>query len=1058
MAKLFGSDYHEHSNTWYFKEKAENYRKDEVTYDVIKDESENFIFTFSISPYYKDQTTIKLKIKYNVRTNKIEHYECSECSSPLCKHYLGILQFGYYHLPSQILEKKWVVAYQTKLTTYNEYWQKVKQKSRINLIGLTDKFDDKVRIHFEHYDQIDIVLIGQMYNKKIVYKLTDSETAFLEQVYPIFSIEELIFIDKLIKLKSSVSRKKNIFTISKANFSHCIMNLKAIINKVYLGNTEESLKISDTPIPLNLFLEEIDAYNFSLQVYENEEIDGYFPGNSSYVLKENTLYPINLPLETNVIKDIFEKSFFVKRHELVYLATVLKRQLELASCTIDIPDSIALPDHYENPPKVLLNLFKDKKNIMMKVWLKYSDDVMLPLNVLLHKAELIEYKVDHLKTWFYISPNIDFEIREFCQDTLKIPYLKLVTDSEYLFNGKQETDNLKKNLFEFNRDNWEIEIEEELKNEFIYRITLNPIFKLSSNEAIDWFSYELSYQINDISITQEELRKFFRSGDKFLKTDDGKLVYINNREVFDEIEGLIKKSQKDPDKKYRSALYKLPWIYQLSSINPAIKIYGDEYLDNMYNNLLTRKLDKTPEIPIYLRAVMRSYQKSGFAWIKMLEKYRLNGILADDMGLGKTVQAISVIASCSHSLKHLIICPKTLLFNWANEFDKFAPHISYLIYEGTKDERIELIKTLNVQVVLCSYAIVQHDLEELQKHKFHYTIIDEAQHIKNPNTHRAKAIKSLKSTHKLALTGTPLENNITELWSIFDFLMPGYLPTLPKFKQLSNSIEANMENNPVQRYISPFILRRKKNDVLIELPDKQEQTIFCKMTEIQEKYYVQIIDSVKKSFEEEKNQVNYIHLLAALTRLRQICDHPYLVDREIQSDPLLSGKTELFEELIVDAFKSGKKFLIFSQYISMLEILKNILNRNEIPYEYLDGSTQDRHKIIDKFNNDSKIRAFLTSLKTGGYGINLTAADTVFIIDPWWNPMVENQAVDRAYRIGQTKKVNVYKLITKGTVEEKIMTLQQTKKDLFDVLIEGGDKLLSHLSINELKNLFDIKN
>ncbi|HOQ81263.1 MAG TPA: helicase-related protein, partial [Candidatus Cloacimonadota bacterium] len=270
--------------------------------------------------------------------------------------------------------------------------------------------------------------------------------------------------------------------------------------------------------------------------------------------------------------------------------------------------------------------------------------------------------------------------------------------------------------------------------------------------------------------------------------------------------------------------------------------------------------------------------------------------------------------------------------------------------------------------------------------------------------------------------------------------------------------EANTENNPIQRYISPFILRRKKNDVLIELPDKQEQTIFCKMTEIQEKYYVQIIDSVKKSLEDEKTQVNYIHLLAALTRLRQICDHPYLVDREIQSDPLLSGKTELFEELIVDAFHSGKKFLIFSQYISMLEILKNILNRNEIPYEYLDGSTQDRHKIIDKFNNDNKIRAFLISLKTGGYGINLTAADTVFIIDPWWNPMVENQAVDRAYRIGQTKKVNVYKLITKGTVEEKIMTLQQTKKDLFDVLIEGGDKLLSHLSINELKNLFDIKN
>ncbi|MDD2650789.1 MAG: DEAD/DEAH box helicase, partial [Candidatus Cloacimonetes bacterium] len=612
---------------------------------------------------------------------------------------------------------------------------------------------------------------------------------------------------------------------------------------------------------------------------------------------------------------------------------------------------------------------------------------------------------------------------------------------------------------EFDKENWEIEIEDELKNEFIYRITLNPIIKLKAGESIEWFSYELSYEFTDLSISQDELRKYFKSGEKFLKTKDGQLVFINNKEVFDEIEDIIKKSQKDKDQKYRAYLYKLPWIYQLTSINPAIKIYGDDYLDEMYQNLLDRKLSKTQEISLSLRAIMRSYQKSGFAWIKMLEKYRLNGILADDMGLGKTLQAISIIASHPQSFKHLIICPKTLLYNWANEFDKFAPHISYLVYEGLKEERHALLENMNVQVVLASYAIIQNDLTDLEKFKFHYVIIDEAQHIKNPTTLRAKAIKKLNSVHKLALTGTPLENNIVELWSIFDFLMPGYLPSLPKFRQISTDHDASDENNPIQRYISPFILRRKKQDVLIELPDKQEQTVFCKMSEIQEQYYVNILNSVKQNLvNNDKDSINYIHLLAALTRLRQICDHPYLIDRDVQLKPGMSGKVDLFEELAVDAFRSGKKFLIFSQYISMLEILRDVLGKNEIPFEYLDGSTQERQKVIDRFNNNDKIRAFLISLKTGGYGINLTAADTVFIIDPWWNPMVENQAIDRAYRIGQTKKVNVYKLITKGTVEEKIMLLQQNKKDLFDYLIEGGDKILSHLSINELKNLFDIKN
>ncbi|MBP7562459.1 MAG: DEAD/DEAH box helicase [Candidatus Cloacimonetes bacterium] len=1058
MAKLFGSDYHEHSNTWYFKDKMEKYRDEEVSYDVVIDESGNYVFSFLIKPVYDENKKIRLKIKYSLKTNRVENYQCSECDKPLCKHYLSILQFAYHSISSQILEKRWVVTYQSKLTVYNEYWQKVKLNSQIHINGLTDPLADKVKFIFKNYDKTDIFMISLKFNNRLPEEMSEQDSLFLETVYPIFSQEELTFIDKLISVKCSVSRKNNTFSVHKNDFSKLIMYLKPILNKIVCDESGSKLKISDEVTKLNLVLEEIDAYNFRLQVSDSDKINNFFPGNSSYIMKEMTLYPLDLPLDLPDVKKLFENSFFIKRHELVYLVTVLKRQLNLASCSIDIPESIVLPDYYENPPNILLVFEKEHKNILMKAYLKYAETCLLPLSLLNLKAELIEYKVAHHKFWFYITPNLEFEIREFCHDIIKIPYLEFTNESQYCFKSKNEIEHLKKSLFEFSRTNWEIQIAEEIRNEFIYRITLKPVFKLSAGESIDWFSYELSYEANEINISQDELRNYFKSEEKFLKTQDGKLVFINNREVFEEVEGFIKKSQKDNDKKFKTSLYKLPWIYQLSSINPAIQIYGDEYLNTMYDNLLNRKMEKSPDINVGLRAVMRSYQKSGFAWIKMLEKYRLNGILADDMGLGKTLQAISVIATNPHHMRYLIVCPKTLLFNWANEFDKFAPQISYLIYEGSKEERTALISNAMVQVVLCSYAIVQNDLNELQALKFDYIILDEAQHIKNPNTHRSKSIKKLNSNHKLALTGTPLENNITELWSIFDFLMPGYLPSLIKFKKLTLELANKPENNVIQRYISPFILRRKKQEVLIELPDKQEQTIFCQMSEIQEKYYLEILNSVKKEFDEaHEKPVNYIHLLAALTRLRQICDHPYLIDRNVKTNPELSGKAELLEELLLDTYENGKKFLIFSQYISMLEILREILIKHKIPFEYLDGSVQDRQRVIDHFNTDTNVRAFLISLKTGGYGINLTSADTVIIVDPWWNPMLENQAIDRAYRIGQTQKVNVYRLITKGTVEEKIMLLQQTKKSLFDCLIEGGEQLLRHLSVDELKKLFDYK-
>jgi SNF2 family DNA or RNA helicase len=427
------------------------------------------------------------------------------------------------------------------------------------------------------------------------------------------------------------------------------------------------------------------------------------------------------------------------------------------------------------------------------------------------------------------------------------------------------------------------------------------------------------------------------------------------------------------------------------------------------------------------------------------------------MGLGKTIQAISVLSQVPQNSVSLVICPKTLLFNWAAEIEKFNKNLHYELYEGTQIQRYELLQNPTIQILIASYSIIQNDVDELKKVNFYYLILDEAQHIKNVATLRTKAIKKLNAQHRLALSGTPVENHPQELWSIMDFLMPGFMPSFHYTKQkLNNTLQANEQfQEQLKNMTAPFLLRRKKKDVLIELPDKQEQIVFCKMTPLQEKLYLQVLEKVKTDIFSKINPENsYLHVLAALTKLRQICNHPHLIEPEIKSSYEFSGKTELLREMIEGAIENDKKILVFSQFVKMLNILKQMLIAMKIQHEYMDGSTKNRRNVIDNFNYNNNIKLFLISLKTGGFGLNLTAADTVILIDPWWNPMGENQAIDRAHRIGQTKKVNVYKMITLGTVEEKILQMQESKKLMFSNLIENGQQSVKKMSLEQLKELF----
>ncbi len=503
------------------------------------------------------------------------------------------------------------------------------------------------------------------------------------------------------------------------------------------------------------------------------------------------------------------------------------------------------------------------------------------------------------------------------------------------------------------------------------------------------------------------------------------------------------------------------------------------YLDKAFSNqdfvferdrdfmALTEKIlnpAKTEHVlPQGILADLRPYQLTGYKSLKPLAENELGGILADDMGLGKTLQSIVYIASCmeeGEGAHHLIVCPTSLIYNWQDEIENFAPFLKALVITGIPSERQEAIEAYkDYDVLITSYPLIRRDITMYEKLDFHTVFIDEAQYIKNDSSLNAKSVKRLRAKHRYALTGTPIENSLSELWSIFDFIMPEYLYSHSRFVELFEKPimkEDAQALSDLHQHIEPFILRRMKKDVLTELPDKYESKMLTEMSEGQKLVYLSYLENIRSELhsEIEENGVekSRMKILAALTRLRQICCHPSTFLENYQGG---SGKLELLMELIPEAITNDHRILVFSQFTSMLRIIEDELKELDIPYFYLEGATatQDRNDYVKRFNSGEG-REFLISLKAGGTGLNLTGADTVIHYDPWWNPAVEDQATDRAYRIGQQNKVHVMKLITKGTIEEKIFKLQRRKKELSDSIISSKEVFINSLSKEELEELF----
>ncbi len=480
------------------------------------------------------------------------------------------------------------------------------------------------------------------------------------------------------------------------------------------------------------------------------------------------------------------------------------------------------------------------------------------------------------------------------------------------------------------------------------------------------------------------------------------------------------------------------------------------------------KLKKFREIkqlspPKSFQGSMRPYQREGYQWLHFLYEYQLNGILADDMGLGKTVQTIALLTKLFEQKKIsnvLIVVPVSTMANWKNEWHTFAPGISVYQHQGIK--RYDKIKKITKnQVTLVSYHTLRNDLELFQQKEFDYLIMDESQNIKNPTSQIHRAIREVSAKHKLSLTGTPLENNTMDIWAQMQVLHPGILGTQKEFKnRFTNPIEVNQNHETsamLRQMIYPFLLRRKKEDVLKDLPPKEEIVYYCDMTPKQHEVYNQhaayfqakLLNMIDTDVPKGTKAMEILH---ALLRMRQISIFPELADKRFKNIP--SAKFDAFKDLLADIIDGGHKVLIFSQFVQVLSILQEYLNKEKIKYSYIDGQTRNRQKQIDNFQKKKDIQVFLLSLKAGGVGINLTAADYVVLFDPWWNPAVESQAIDRSHRIGQKQKVLAYRLITKDTIEEKVLELQQKKKGLIEDIITEESNIFKSLTKDDIRHLF----
>lgn len=574
---------------------------------------------------------------------------------------------------------------------------------------------------------------------------------------------------------------------------------------------------------------------------------------------------------------------------------------------------------------------------------------------------------------------------------------------------------------------------------------MTPKLNISLSSGIDFLEGDASITLEGEQFSLQQILSQYNKK-KYIQLSDGNRAIIEDG-YMRRLERIFKK--KDKDGKVKVSFFDLPEIEDL--INEPLEGEAFKHHRKVYEgfNHLAEETLKAPK----LKAQLRPYQAEGIKWIKYLYDNNLGGCLADDMGLGKTVQTIGVLTLIYPKVKKptLIVMPRSLLFNWQNELKKFAPQLSvYTYYASDRDIK----DAMKHQVILTTYAIVRNDIETYSKQKFHYVILDESQNIKNTTTQTTQATLVLHAEHRLALSGTPVENNLTELYSLFRFLNPTMFGSLDDFNsRYTGPILRDNDKDTLlslRKKIFPFMLRRLKKDVLKDLPDRIEQTLYVEMSPEQHDFYerrrLYYYNQVRQSIAAEGIQKSQFVMFQALNELRRIASIP----ESLSDGHIKSPKLDLLTDTLLEAVANGHKVVVFFNFIAGIEELSERLDQNGVDYACMTGSTRDRKSIVERFQNDPQCRVMLMTLKTGGVGLNLTAADTVFIFEPWWNKAAEEQAINRLHRFGQKAKVLSYSLITQQTIEEKIQLLQQQKTELFEGLIGADSSSSKHLSEDDI--------
>ena len=817
--------------------------------------------------------------------------------------------------------------------------------------------------------------------------------------------------------------------------------LKLLENKRF---TLEDIPINkiESGFPTLYHLELVkDKYKFYIEDFANFKI---VDNDSNYIIYNNVLYILKLEdrkIVTEFVDNEIESLVFDKKNLDLFKNGLLKKTMNTLEVSEDIKDIKIIKDK-----KINLYFDLSQDSITAKVMLKYAEaefNYFDTVSGIIRDAGFETKVIDDLTKYGFIEDKKNFVI--------------LDMDSTYNFLD---------NGLSYFTENYTVFTTEKIKKLKIFKDV-----KVRSNFSIGKDNI-LAYDFAIDNVDNKEISSLLtaiKSRKKYYRLKSGDVISLFNNQKLQDFEALtndLELDSKDLNKKsitipkYRAFFIESLKNNRYQEISTNSKF--DEFIKNFsaYKNADVKFNDEETKL-------LRDYQKEGVKWLYTIYKCDLGGILADEMGLGKTLQAIiflrKIIAE-KPDAKILIVSPTSLVYNWEKEFQKFAPELKYVAVAESKKKRQEIMQNFaNYNIFITTYGLVRNDNDEYESKDFEVCIIDEAQAIKNYQAGMTKEIKKIKARTKIALTGTPLENSVLELWSIFDFIMPGYLNSIVRFREAYGIKDVDKDSlkrlDNLNYQIRPFILRRKKKEVSKELPDKIEQIEYLDMSETEKAMYQSLVEDTKEEIDNVIASEGFskarFKIVTLLTRLRQLCISPALLDKDYTDDSI---KIKRLLEIVKELIKDNHKILIFSSFKGAVLLVKKKLDEESISNYVIDGSVsgKDRVMLVDAFNKD-KTSCFLITLKSGGTGLNLTSADIVIHLDVWWNPQVENQATDRAHRIGQTKKVTVLKLINKGTVEEKIIELQEKKRILSDNLIEGKNTTtLDTLTEEELTNLLSI--